>query len=62
MDLSFAKDSSRFSKAVEAIRKVGGAMTAEHIKEVYDSYDAPVVEEVKEEAATEEKPKKGKKK
>lgn len=41
MDLSFAKDNVRFSKAVEQIRKAKEPMTNEHIKEVYDSLEGP---------------------
>lgn len=61
MNLAFAMDSKRFSKAVETIRKERGEFSEENIKRVYDSLgeekEAEPVQEPAKEVAPAEEPK-----
>lgn len=55
MKFAFAKDSKRFSAAVEKIRREGGAMTDENIEKVYNSLGKKGADEEK----TQENPQDG---
>lgn len=62
MSLAFAKDSKRFSQAVEGLRREGVALTDENIEKRYNALGTPVVEAPVVEEKVEEEPKKSKKK